>query len=74
MTISNLPGISFKDATEFACWLASNFQSSSGVWLQFYKRGADVQSITYAEALDEVLCFGWIDGQVCDCMEDPNSS
>ena len=34
-----------------------------GIWLQIYKKGSAFPSLTYAEALDEALCFGWIDGQ-----------
>lgn len=35
-----------------------------GIWLQFYKKGSGVPTVVYAQALDEALCFGWIDGQL----------
>ena len=50
-------------AAAFRKWLATNHQKPAGIWLQIFKKGSDVASITYAEALDEALCFGWIDGQ-----------
>ena len=34
-----------------------------GIWLRFYKKGSGIVSLNYAAALDEALCFGWIDGQ-----------
>ena len=35
----------------------------NGIWMRLYKKGSGVASVTYAEALDQALCFGWIDGQ-----------
>ena len=57
------PIIFFKSSKEFAKWLAANHTKQSGVWLQMYKKHTGTESITYAEALDEALCYGWIDGQ-----------
>jgi uncharacterized protein YdeI (YjbR/CyaY-like superfamily) len=54
----------FKSANEFAAWLKRHHESSPGIWLRFFKKGSGVPTVTYAEALDEALCFGWIDGQV----------
>lgn len=45
-------------------WLRSNHESASGVWLQFYKKNAARASVTYVEAVEEALCFGWIDSLV----------
>lgn len=56
--------MSFRSPEEFREWLIENHESSEGIWLQFYKKGSGVVSITYAQALDEALCFGWIDGQL----------
>ena len=53
----------FKTAKAFRTWLDKNHAKSDGVWLQLYKKASDIQSVTYAEALDEALCYGWIDGQ-----------
>ena len=46
---------------EWHTWLADHHQSASSVWLVFHKRGTGKSSITYSDALDEALCFGWID-------------
>lgn len=53
----------FKNARAFETWLKKHHASSDGLWLQIAKRGADVPSVTYAEAVDIALCWGWIDGQ-----------
>ncbi|MFI5274737.1 MAG: YdeI family protein, partial [Ktedonobacterales bacterium] len=44
-------------------WLADHHADTTGVWLKLAKRDAGVPSITYAQALDVALCYGWIDGQ-----------
>ena len=44
-------------------WLQENQTLEAGVWLRMYKKGSGIESINYAEALDEALCVGWIDGQ-----------
>ncbi|SLK09884.1 YdeI/OmpD-associated family protein [Arthrobacter sp. P2b] len=51
------------DAAAWRSWLESNHQSSPGVWLVLHKKGGQVTELDYAAALDEALCFGWIDGQ-----------
>ena len=48
---------------EWAQWLVANHADSRGVWLRIAKKGATRPSLTYAEALEVALCFGWIDGQ-----------
>ena len=53
----------FKNARVFETWLKKHHASSDGLWLQIAKRGADEPSVTYAEAVDIALCWGWIDGQ-----------
>ena len=55
--------LSFKSPREFRAWLAKNHGQSSGVMLRIYKKGSGATSLTYAEALDQALCYGWIDGQ-----------
>lgn len=52
----------FKSAADFRTWLAANHASVTELWLGIYKKDSGKISITYAEALDEALCFGWIDG------------
>ena len=53
----------FTHRSEFREWLAENALSDEGVWLVFGKNGGP-QTLTAAEALEEALCFGWIDGQL----------
>jgi uncharacterized protein YdeI (YjbR/CyaY-like superfamily) len=59
----NLPVILFERQHDWAAWLEQNHPLSAGVWLRLAKKAADLQSISYAEALDVALCYGWIDGQ-----------
>ncbi|MCC6158628.1 MAG: YdeI/OmpD-associated family protein [Deltaproteobacteria bacterium] len=54
--------IAFADAASFARWIAVHHVSCDGVWLRIAKKASGVASITYAEALDEALSWGWIDG------------
>jgi uncharacterized protein YdeI (YjbR/CyaY-like superfamily) len=58
-----LPELLVPDAAAWRDWLAQNHTSSPGVWLVLHKKGGDVTTVTYAGALDEALCYGWIDGQ-----------
>ena len=59
-----LPELLVPDAPAWRDWLADHHATAPGVWLVLHKQGGTVTSLTYAEALDEALCFGWIDGQV----------
>ncbi|MBT2520832.1 YdeI family protein [Arthrobacter sp. ISL-28] len=52
-----------KDAAEWRTWLESNHAHSPGVWLVLHKKGGAVTELDYEAALNEALCFGWIDGQ-----------
>ena len=58
-----LPMLSFRDSDAFAEWLADHHASSPGVWLKLAKKGAGVPSVSYAEAIEVALSWGWIDGQ-----------
>jgi len=53
----------FTSPAAFRSWLEKNHQNSPGLWLRIFKKNSSRKSIVYAEALDEALCFGWIDGQ-----------
>jgi uncharacterized protein YdeI (YjbR/CyaY-like superfamily) len=53
----------FTTSLDFRRWLAKNHVKSEGLWLRISKKGAGEKSLTYAEALDQALCYGWIDGQ-----------
>jgi uncharacterized protein YdeI (YjbR/CyaY-like superfamily) len=61
---AELPELIVRDAGAWRAWLAANHGASAGVWLVLAKKGAvEPTSLTYDQALDEALCFGWIDGQ-----------
>jgi uncharacterized protein YdeI (YjbR/CyaY-like superfamily) len=53
----------FKSSVEFRLWLEKNHAGSDGFWLRFFKKHASEKSLNHAEALDQALCHGWIDGQ-----------
>jgi uncharacterized protein YdeI (YjbR/CyaY-like superfamily) len=53
----------FKNAKAFETWLKKNHATSDGLWLKIAKRGASEPSVTYPEAVEIALCWGWIDGQ-----------
>ncbi|WP_269629999.1 YdeI/OmpD-associated family protein [Pelomonas sp. BJYL3] len=53
----------FKNAKAFETWLRKHHASSDGLWLKIAKRGAEAPSVSYAEAVEIALCWGWIDGQ-----------
>ncbi|PWJ50813.1 YdeI/OmpD-associated family protein [Faecalicatena contorta] len=55
--------LTFSDRTAFRTWLEKNGTSSNGVWLRFGKKDGPV-TLTAGEALEEALCFGWIDGKM----------
>jgi uncharacterized protein YdeI (YjbR/CyaY-like superfamily) len=59
----DLPILPFPSLPAWEAWLDEHHASARGVWLKIAKAGAGVASVSYAEALDGALCFGWIDGQ-----------
>lgn len=58
-----LPPRSFWSSQELRAWLAKEHARATNLFLRIYKKDSGVVSVTYAEALDQALCFGWIDGQ-----------
>jgi uncharacterized protein YdeI (YjbR/CyaY-like superfamily) len=60
---AELPIHLFAGPRELEAWLEDNSGSSEGVWLKIAKKGAREPSVTYGEALELALCFGWIDSQ-----------
>jgi uncharacterized protein YdeI (YjbR/CyaY-like superfamily) len=58
------PIVECRDQGAWRQWLSAHEGSHVGVWLKLAKKGAPATTVTYAEALEEALCFGWIDGQV----------
>lgn len=57
------PVLDFSRKSAWARWLAKNQGTSSGVWLHLAKKASGLASVSYDEALDVALCYGWIDGQ-----------
>lgn len=53
----------FKDAASFYKWLAKHHDKADEVWIKIHKVDSGLKSITPKEAIDAVLCWGWIDGQ-----------
>ena len=58
------PIIPFAGPEIWEQWLEQNHADVNGIWIQFYKKSSGIASVTYAEALDAALCYGWIDAQV----------
>src|ERR1044072_4215186 len=58
-----LPIVLFASPRERGGWLEREGASSAGVWLKIAKMGSGLKSVSYAEGLEVVLCFGWIDSQ-----------
>ena len=54
----------FKSSADFREWLERHHAASDGLWLRIFKKGSGEKTVTYAEALDQALCYGWIDGQL----------
>ncbi len=60
---AELPTILFADQQAWTEWLDANHPNSPGLWLRLAKKDSGLSSVSYAEALDVALCYGWIDGQ-----------
>jgi uncharacterized protein YdeI (YjbR/CyaY-like superfamily) len=57
------PARLFKRKQDWAAWLAKNHRKSTGLWLRLAKKDSGLRSVSYNEALEVALCYGWIDGQ-----------
>jgi uncharacterized protein YdeI (YjbR/CyaY-like superfamily) len=62
-TFKDIPVLSFEDVAQWETWLADHYDLQSGIWLKIAKKKSGVTSVSYSEALDIALCYGWIDGQ-----------
>jgi uncharacterized protein YdeI (YjbR/CyaY-like superfamily) len=60
---AELPIVAFVSQKAWAKWLKTNHLKSSGLWLRLAKKACGTPSVTYAEAIEVALCYGWIDGQ-----------
>ncbi len=56
------PTRAFKDAKAWESWLAKNHKAVDGIWVRMAKKASGIKSITYPEAVEVALCYGWIDG------------
>jgi uncharacterized protein YdeI (YjbR/CyaY-like superfamily) len=63
-TRQGLQILELADRAAWERWLQTHHDSEPGVWLMLAKKGAPTQTVTQREALEEAICFGWIDGQV----------
>jgi uncharacterized protein YdeI (YjbR/CyaY-like superfamily) len=63
MASAELDELVVVDAEALRAWLSDNYATSPGVWLALTKKGGMVTTLTWQQAVDEALCFGWIDGQ-----------
>ena len=66
------PRIQPESRAEWRAWLAEHHREGSGVWLMSWKRRTGKPSVAYEEAVEEALCFGWIDG-VLNPVDDERS-
>ena len=68
-TPRRLPVLAFASQAAWREWLEAQHASSKGLWLKIAKKGSGAETVSYAEALDVALCYGWIDGQK-DAVDD----
>jgi uncharacterized protein YdeI (YjbR/CyaY-like superfamily) len=69
-TRADVPVIPFASRNAWAAWLEEQHATSDGLWLKIAKKGSGLETVTYAEAVEVALCYGWIDGQVRKFDED----
>ena len=62
--IDAFPSIEARDRTEWRAWLRRHHRTAPGVWLVYHKKASDTPTVTYDEAVQEALCYGWIDSLV----------
>ncbi len=66
-TFKDMSVIAFKSAAAWRTWLRKNHVKSTAIWLRIFKKHSAMATVAYAEALDEALCFGWIDSTKNKC-------
>lgn len=62
-SLNDLPVILFAHSAAWTTWLEQHHTTATGIWLRLAKKAAGIESVSYAEALEVALCYGWIDGQ-----------
>ncbi|MBL8992106.1 MAG: YdeI/OmpD-associated family protein [Spirochaetia bacterium] len=61
--MAELPVLTFKNLKAWETWLEKNGSVSNGIWIRIAKKNSGTASVTYPEAVEGALCYGWIDGQ-----------
>ncbi len=64
MATTDEPTLPFESREAWALWLDEHHGSSDGVWIKLAKKGSGIPTVTYDEAVEVALCYGWIDGQM----------
>ena len=62
--MSQPPDLDFRNRTEWRSWLEGNQSWDRGIWVIMYKKGSSLEGLRYDDALEEAICFGWIDGRM----------
>ena len=70
MTTKDLPIVPFASRDAWEAWLEENHAASDGLWLKIAKKGSGIETVSYAEAIEAALCYGWIDGQKASFDQD----
>lgn len=60
----DLPTLTFDTQANFRSWLNKNHSKEPGLWVKYAKKASGIKTIAYQEAVEEALCYGWIDGKV----------
>ena len=63
MATADLPVMAFATPRAWERWLTKEAATSEGIWIKLAKQGSEIVSISYVEAVEVALCYGWIDGQ-----------
>lgn len=61
--MKDFPVIPFSSVEAMQAWMQDNHAATNGIWLKIAKKDSGIPTVTYDQALDTALCFGWIDGQ-----------
>lgn len=66
----DLPVLAFASRQAWEAWLDEHHESSDGIWLKFAKKASGIETVSHAQALEEALRHGWIDGQAAKFDDD----
>ncbi len=62
--VGSIPLVRVRSRQAWRSWLEVNHRQETSVWLVLYKKGSGQPTLTYDEAVEEALCFGWVDSQM----------